>query len=328
MAVVTVPVRVSPSRRGIRSLDPLRDLPTVVDLIELGFEEELGPQGLKMLEQMQKAAHPNPYTRLFSSTDTDLPGYVWEENGHVVANLSLRRASASRQHGWIIGNVVVHPDFRGCGIGRALMEAAMDTVRARHGRWIGLEVRTSNRIARTLYKHLGFRDVGQTTHMMHSEDTTWPKFAPPSSRAWRRSRSEDKQRWAQLATSIYHSLQQRILEIHPARYDFGGLDRKLLLWLRREREKAWVQSTGRPKRAVRVRTDRRRRFHLWDLLVHPAQPWDGAREAVALAISVLGSKEHWPVVTTVEIHAPVVPILESLGFHHHRTLAQMYYELR
>ena len=34
---------------GLRPLDPRRDLPEVVQLIEVGFREELDPLGLKML---------------------------------------------------------------------------------------------------------------------------------------------------------------------------------------------------------------------------------------------------------------------------------------
>lgn len=327
MAVVTIPAKVRPAHRGIRPLDPTRDLPEVVDLIALGFRDELGPQGHKMLGQMRRLTQTSPFSQLLYKKSASLPGYVWEENGHVVANLSLRRASASRGRGWIIGNVVVHPDFRRRGIGRALMETAMDRARMRDGEWVGLEVRANNDVARTLYKHLGFYDVGRTAHMIHPSEATWPEVAEPSRSTWRNAKSADERRWARLAASTYSPLQRRILEIYPGRYDFGGLDRTLLLWLRGIREHAWLQASDPPQRAVRARTDHRHDFHLWDLLLHPEQKEEDAHEAVALAMTTLHNKKHWPVVTTVEANATVVPVLKTSGFQVHRILVQMYCEL-
>ncbi len=327
MAVVTFPARISSPHQGIRPVDPARDLPEVVDLIALGFEEELGPQGHKMLREMRRAARPTPHLQILYATSNTLPGYVWEENGRVVANLSLRRAAASQRGGWIIGNVVVHPDFRGKGIGRALMERAMESARLRDGHWIGLEVRATNEIARTLYRHLDFYDVGKTAHMLHPAGAAWPDFPDPDLREWRKVTPEDKYRWARLATAIYGSLQRKILEITPSRYEFGGLKRTLTFWLRGIREHAWTQPADRAQRAVRARTERRHGFHHWELLLHPDQPTESAHTAVALAKSTLSTKAHWPVVTTVETNAPVVQVLEAAGFQRHRTLVQMYCEL-
>jgi len=327
MAVVTIPARAGPARRGIRPLDPTRDLPEVVDLIALGFKDELGPQGHKMLQKMRRLSRPQTFTKLLYKTSASLPGYVWEEHGRVVANLSLRRASASRGRGWIVGNVVVHPDFRGRGIGRALMETAMESAHMRDGRWMGLEVRANNDVARTLYKHLGFHDVGRTAHMIHPPEAAWPEIAAPNRGKWRDATSGDKQRWAHLAASTYGPLQRKILEITPGRYDFGGLDRTLLLWLRGMREHAWLETSNPPRRAVRVRTDRRHQFHIWDLLLQPDQKQDEAHEAIALAMTTIDAKQRWPVVSTVEADAPVALILEAWGFQIHRVLVQMYCEL-
>ncbi|MGC9397894.1 MAG: GNAT family N-acetyltransferase [Anaerolineae bacterium] len=330
MATVSVPIKIKASPRPIRPVDPAHDLPAVVDLIAIGFQDELGPEGQKMLKQMQRLAHPLlplPLLTLFSSPDSTLPGFVWEEGECIVANLSLRRATASRGQGWIIGNVVVHPDFRGRGIGRALMETALDTVRVQDGRWIGLEVRATNEVARHLYKSLHFYDVGRTVHMLRSTGDPWPDFPAPSG-PWRPTRPADRHLWAQLAASIYDILQRRILEIYPARYAFGALERRLSLWFQGEREDAWLEPTPSPRRAVRVRTDRRHRFHRWDLLVHPRQPERTAEETVAQArAATLRHHRDWPVTVTVEAGSPTLPFLETLGFRHHRTLVQMYQEM-
>ena len=83
--------------------------------------------------------------------------WVMREDRRVVGYLCL----------WEIGeeihitNVAVHPEFRRRGIARALLSAVLEDARHRALRVIALEVRPSNREARTLYDSLGFRAVGR-----------------------------------------------------------------------------------------------------------------------------------------------------------------------
>ena len=59
-----------------------------------------------------------------------------------------------------ITNVAVHPDFRGCGIGRLLMQSAIDLIDEHHCPKITLEVRRTNLVAQHLYKSFGFQMAG------------------------------------------------------------------------------------------------------------------------------------------------------------------------
>lgn len=59
-----------------------------------------------------------------------------------------------------VTNVAVHPDYRGMGIGRKLMQAIEDLVREKGGKRMTLEVRRSNLIAQNLYRSLGYRRAG------------------------------------------------------------------------------------------------------------------------------------------------------------------------
>ena len=69
--------------------------------------------------------------------------------------------------GWIvedelhINNVAAHHDYRRMGIGRSLMEAAIDEARYRGVASVLLEVRASNESAQLLYRNLGFRFAGR-----------------------------------------------------------------------------------------------------------------------------------------------------------------------
>jgi len=59
-----------------------------------------------------------------------------------------------------VNNIAVHPDFRGKGIGEALMRHVIEKVRKNGATFMTLEVRLSNAAAVTLYKKLGFDILG------------------------------------------------------------------------------------------------------------------------------------------------------------------------
>jgi ribosomal-protein-alanine N-acetyltransferase len=56
-------------------------------------------------------------------------------------------------------NISVDPDEQGHGIGRKMMENAIDYARGR-AETVFLEVRPSNTAAITLYERLGFNEIG------------------------------------------------------------------------------------------------------------------------------------------------------------------------
>jgi len=59
-----------------------------------------------------------------------------------------------------INNIAVRPDFRGLGIGEAIMRDVLDRERAAGAVLASLEVRVSNAPARSLYEKLGFEAIG------------------------------------------------------------------------------------------------------------------------------------------------------------------------
>jgi len=69
--------------------------------------------------------------------------------------------------GWIVedelhvNNVAAHRDYRRMGVGRSLMEAAVDEARLRGVSEVLLEVRASNEGAQRMYRNLGFSFVGR-----------------------------------------------------------------------------------------------------------------------------------------------------------------------
>ncbi len=321
-----IPIRVSHSQAGLRPVDPARDLKAITRLIELGFGPELDPLGWRTLRRMQRLARRNPWAHLLVGPVTGLDGFVWVEDGAVVGNLSLRRAVPYSRGGWMIGNVVVAPEYRGRGIGRQLVEMALTTATSQQARWIGLEVRSDNRPARQLYESLGFEPVGEMEHLLRPAEP-WPT-PPPLQPGWQRSGPTDNVRWALLAEKAYPRLQREVLEIRPGAYNFGGWERTLELWFHRQRETAWLHGERRPSLAVQTHTDRAARFHTWELLVNPRTGETGCQAAIARALHVMSPRQVWPVIVSVPATSLLVSVLQTWGFQRHRLLMQMRYSER
>jgi ribosomal-protein-alanine N-acetyltransferase len=60
-----------------------------------------------------------------------------------------------------VNNLASHPEYRGKGVGRSLMEAAVDEAMMRGAAFVLLEVRATNEAAQALYRKLGFSYVGR-----------------------------------------------------------------------------------------------------------------------------------------------------------------------
>lgn len=60
-----------------------------------------------------------------------------------------------------VTNVAIHPDFRGKGYSKRLMEHLMDYARSRKLERMTLEVRVGNAVAIGLYKQMGFLEAGR-----------------------------------------------------------------------------------------------------------------------------------------------------------------------
>lgn len=163
VAVMIAEIAVASSAVGhLRRLDMRRDLAKVADLVELCFFDTLDPEGKQYLRDMRRAAQ-NPSLLGWASSMVDespMPpsGYVWEEDGRLVGNLSLIPISLQGKRGYMIANVATHPDYRGRGIARMLTLAALEHARTHHAATVWLQVREDNPIAVHIYETRGFTE--------------------------------------------------------------------------------------------------------------------------------------------------------------------------
>lgn len=87
-----------------------------------------------------------------------------DAEGRLIA--TARAVSDGAKHGWI-GDVVVHPDWRGRGLGQAVIRALLDHPNLRDTRHVALKTRD----AMSFYARFGFRELrreGDRTEMLRS----------------------------------------------------------------------------------------------------------------------------------------------------------------
>lgn len=80
--------------------------------------------------------------------------YVCEQNGTLIGYyLLLTRKNSQR---WRLYSIAAAPESRGTGLGRALLEHAIEVARVNAAISLGLEVKTDNTTAIRLYEKLDF----------------------------------------------------------------------------------------------------------------------------------------------------------------------------
>jgi len=166
MATITTHLAHSTRPAQIRPLNPRRDLSRVADLIELCFGETLDPDGQRYLQRMRRTRqfhggrwfNPPPFY-----INLTAEGFVWQESGEIVGNISLIPFTSLPHFIYLIANVAVHPDYRRKGIARALTAAALEQAQSRNSRSIWLQVRDNNIPAISLYEAVGFIERARRT---------------------------------------------------------------------------------------------------------------------------------------------------------------------
>ena len=135
-------------------------------------ERLAGPADLDGVLEVDRLSFPSPWTRAMYEDELRQPGTSFilvarTASAPVAGYCSYRLVADELQ----INNVAVRPDHRGQGLGRSLVESALDHGRAAGARIAFLEVRRSNTAAQRLYFGLGFTEVGERArYYAHPEE--------------------------------------------------------------------------------------------------------------------------------------------------------------
>ena len=108
--------------------------------------------------EIEKACFSHPWTKdgIIEALDNRTKFYVFEKDEKVLGYVGV---SVILDEGYIT-NVAVLPEYRGLGIGNALMKKLDDLAKLEKLSFISLEVRVSNQKAISLYEKFGYKIEG------------------------------------------------------------------------------------------------------------------------------------------------------------------------
>jgi len=311
-----------------------RDLRPLADLIEVAFRSQLERSGNPIVAELRRVANTWPLLWLLSTFGPGLSslmsGYVWIADGRLVGNVTLAPKSRSRGL-WAVSNVAVHPDYRGHGVARQLMQTALREAGDKGARWITLQVQTDNVPAGKLYHDLGFQ-VFDTIVELRLPVHGWTRRTIRPSLALRKRRAADRQGLYHLfkaATPAKAQVARPILLYHYR----WGIERRLTQWLENalslRRRFDWVlEKDGEIAAFLQVTGQYTRTAHRLQITVHPRDRGPIEEELLAIGLDMVSRFPARDVTSTVSTaHSEALRALRKTGFHTTRELNQMLLDL-
>lgn len=148
----------SQSKSGPRPININKDIPQVMSLLELCFGTAIYGSGQPFFNSQTLSQSSALMWRISPAAGQLALGYVWEENGRIIGNVTVLTTKAPERY--LVVNVAVHPDYRKRGIAKQLMGTVEEMVRARGGTEILLQVVKTNEAANSLYQSLDYTNLG------------------------------------------------------------------------------------------------------------------------------------------------------------------------
>lgn len=178
----------------IRPINIRHDLGAIADLIETAFAGQMDAEGRDYLHHIRQIARGiGSYLIDGNSPETSqfpFHGYLWEEDGRIIGNLTLIPVRKAQVRTYFIANVAVLPEYRGRGIARHLTDRAIAHVKAHDGRRIYLQVRHDNLTAQHIYQTTGFEEFAIRTNWVPSRTGGARPVADPTIRVTRRIKGD------------------------------------------------------------------------------------------------------------------------------------------
>ena len=165
MTTQTATITAQDTARHLRKMS-LGEFDRFTALIETAFAEDQAREGRNFRDEVRGLNNLLPLFRVMFAVMPSLENYfytlVWDVDGRFAAAVTISRQGSDAQR-WYIANVATHPDYRGRGLARTLVTAALDRIRAQGGRYALLHVRADNDPAYRLYRSLGFLHLETST---------------------------------------------------------------------------------------------------------------------------------------------------------------------
>ena len=321
--------RAHAEQSGIRPFDIGRDLRPVAELIADAFSDELDPSGKAALREMRIMSHVSGLLKLVNRStgefDDVFNGFVWQEDGRIVGNVTVQRADRYGTR-WQIANVAVAPEYRGRGIARRLMAEALDRIESSRGHWAVLQVYDHNDVARDLYLNCGFEDVGGTAELQLK---ALPNVEAPEAIPGFGSFSASQ--WPplyELASAQLNTQTQWWRAVRRSDFQIS-LDQQGAEWIwkrlgRTHVFRRCIRTTRRFEAAVILTAQRWRGEHKLAIWVRPEHYGRYEADLAQWALATLQDFPRYPLTATLSTeHTGGIDMLQGLGFRRSQTLVTM-----
>ena len=304
------------------------ELGKLSELIGAAFAEEQGRQGRNFRAELQRFGRFLPLFRLLVALRPSLEELfytlVLDTGDRFVAAVTVVRQGNDRSR-WNIANVVTHPDFRGRGLARVLVETALVHVRERGGRFVLLDVRPDAEPAYRLYRRLGFLLLRVSTTVKGDARPAMAPGCPPeyslrllSAADWRTRLAVHRRLASPAALAICPPT--------PEQFQSSRLARLALSLTRRARQillQSWaVETAAEPIGLLNCQSSRSGPHYAWVGVApdHPA----AVPCAIGQAIRSCGALRPGPVILELAGESqPGIELLGSLGFHSIETMHRL-----
>ncbi|GAB1420670.1 hypothetical protein MASR2M15_07800 [Anaerolineales bacterium] len=156
------PQKSQTSQKFIRKVNLRTDLAALADLIELAFANVMDASGRGAIQELRALNAMGlglvPLARFNGLASGISNGFVWEEDGKIVGNVSLYPAKlrSKQPSTWIVANVATHPAYQRRGIAYELMQHSLRALKQEKIEVATLQVDYKNEGAQKLYARLGF----------------------------------------------------------------------------------------------------------------------------------------------------------------------------
>lgn len=330
--MATHTARQAAAHRGVRRLNPLCDLAQVAAVIEEGFGRDLTESGRRALKEMRLVSRLGPLLWWLAATSPDFreyhSGFVWIEEGQVVGTLHVTWPGPYARQ-WLISNVAVRARYRGQGIARALMEAALAWVGEQGGEAVLLRVRRENAAAWSLYQGLGFQPLHDSVSLRLAQLPPVQRTAAPEAET--RLAPYHPRQWRQvfeLARAIVPPELRWLESVSVADFDLG-LGRRLAEWwaeLTTERKvyRLVAQRGERVVAAMAVKIAGYRGSHRLALHVYPDCRGKVEEMLLTEALALLWPHRDRATLVTLPIgYTEILDVLQRYGFIVRETLTLM-----
>jgi ribosomal protein S18 acetylase RimI-like enzyme len=227
----------------------LGEFDRMLELMALAFAEDEARDGRNLRSEMQGVRSMLPFLKVLIKV---VPGLedrfytlVWKIDERFIAVVTISRQGSDKTR-WYIFNVATHPDYRGRGLARRMVNAALDRIRARGGQRVLLDVRTDNVPAYQLYRHLGFLPL-ESTAMLKGRAVRQPRPALPDGYTLRELKDSDWQPHFELARRLASPEMRSVCPPTPDQFQFGAVSRgvnRIINRAQRVSQTGWLIELG------------------------------------------------------------------------------------